>query len=155
MIPMKILSIKEKKEIEKKLNEQFGIKYVPGLIIQKGHERLFLFSGSLNPKELKELETITIIERVGVYFAKLVDGTVKLSIEGIHALKDQINKNIFELNEKDVETWMHGSELLIKTGKYGFLIMKYKDDFLGTGKASAEKITNFIPKSRRLKSKEN
>lgn len=155
MTPLKILSIKEKREIEKKLNEQFGIKYVPGLIVKKGHERLFLFSGSLNPKELKELEAITIIERVGAYFAKLVDGTVKLSIEGIYALKNQINKNIFELNENQMNLWMRGSELLVKTGKYGFLIMKYKDDFLGTGKASAEKITNFIPKSRRLKNKEN
>ena len=152
---LKILSIKEKKEIEKKLNEQFGIKYVPGLIVKKGHERLFLFSGSLNPKELKELEILVPIERVGAYFAKISDGTVKLSIEGIHALKDQINKNIFELNKEQVDLWMKGSELLVKTGKYGFLIMKYKEDFLGTGKASAEKITNFIPKSRRLKNKEN
>ena len=36
--------------------------------------------------------------------------------------------------------------------KHGFLAMKQKDDFLGTGKASAEKIGNFIPKNRRLKS---
>jgi len=31
--------------------------------------------------------------------------------------------------------------------------MKYENDMLGTGKASEEKITNFIPKSRRLKDK--
>ena len=28
--------------------------------------------------------------------------------------------------------------------------MKYKDDFLGSGKASEKKISNFIPKNRRL-----
>ena len=50
---------------------------------------------------------------------------------------------------------MMGRELLIKTGKRGFLIMKYNDDFLGTGKASEEKIGNFIPKSRRLKNRES
>jgi len=32
--------------------------------------------------------------------------------------------------------------------------MKYKNDFLGTGKASENKIGNFIPKNRRLKHKE-
>jgi len=46
---------------------------------------------------------------------------------------------------------MKGQDLQIKTGKRGFFVMKYKDDFLGCGKASQEKIGNFIPKSRRLK----
>ena len=46
-----------------------------------------------------------------------------------------------------------GEELQIETGKKDLLILKYKDDFLGCGKASEKKITNFIPKNRRLKSK--
>ena len=48
---------------------------------------------------------------------------------------------------------MKGNELEIQTGKKGFLIIKYKNDFLGCGKASEPKITNFIPKNRRLKEK--
>ncbi len=155
MIPLKILSLKEKKEIEKDLERQFGIKYVPGLIIQKGRERLFLFGGKLNPKGIKDLEMLVPIERVGVYFAKVVDGGLRLSMEGAQILRNQIEKNTFELDDKQAEIWMHGSELLIKTGKYGFLVMKHKEDILGTGKASVEKITNFIPKSRRLKNREN
>ena len=39
--------------------------------------------------------------------------------------------------------------------KKGFVIMKCEDDFLGTGKASENKIGNFIPKNRRLKYKES
>jgi NOL1/NOP2/fmu family ribosome biogenesis protein len=31
---------------------------------------------------------------------------------------------------------MKGRELNIKTGKKGFVVIKYKNDFLGTGKAS-------------------
>jgi len=50
---------------------------------------------------------------------------------------------------------MKGQDLQIKTGKRGFFVMKYKDDFLGCGKASQEKIGNFIPKSRRLKNRGN
>ena len=49
---------------------------------------------------------------------------------------------------------MKGHELPIKTGKHGFLIMKHGEDFLGTGKASEEKIGNFIPKNRRLKERQ-
>ncbi len=150
---LKILNESEKREIERELEEQFGIKNIPGLILRKGEERLFLFSGSFNKKEIKNLEKIVPVERIGVYFAKLMDGRVKLSIEGTYALKNQIEKNIFELEENQVENWMKGQELPVKTGKRGFLVMKYKNDFLGTGKASEEKIGNFIPKSRRLKNR--
>jgi NOL1/NOP2/fmu family ribosome biogenesis protein len=77
-----------------------------------------------------------------------------LSIEGTQLLKDQITKNIFELDEKQAEQWMMGQELNLTTGKKGFYIIKFKDDLLGTGKISENKISNFVPKSRRLKYKE-
>ena len=156
---LKILSIKEKKKIEEKLKAKYGISEIPGILLMKGQERVFLYTGSLSPREIKQLEESIIIERVGVYFAKMViDGgeeKIRLSIEGSHILKDQIKKNIFSLTKKQSEMWMMGQQLDIVSGKFGFLIMKYKEDFLGTGKASKEKIGNFIPKSRRLKNKGN
>ena len=150
---LKILNKNGKREIENKLKKQFGIEEVKGIIVKRGEERLFLFSGDFNERQIKNLEDIVIIERIGVYFASLFGGEIRLSIEGSQILKEQIKQNIFELNKDQAEEWMMGRELLIKTGKRGFLIMKYKDDFLGTGKASEEKIGNFIPKSRRLKEK--
>ena len=144
MIPLKILSKNAKKEIERKLNKQFGIHKIPGLILKRGRERLFLFSGSLDKKDIKELEKAVRVERIGIYFAKIADWGIRLSIEGTQLLKDQINKNIFELNKKQAEQWMKGQELLIKSGKKGFLVMKYKDNYLGCGKASEKKIGNFI-----------
>lgn len=148
---IKILNQHEKRQIEKKLNEQFGIENVPGLIVKRGEERLFLFSGNFSEKDIEHLEALVPIERIGVYFAKIIGNEIRLSIEGSQILKDQITKNIFELDSNQAEEWMKGRELLIKTGKHGFLIMKYGEDFLGTGKASEEKIGNFIPKNRRLK----
>ncbi len=150
---IKILSQYEKHEIEKKLKEQFGIENVPGLIVKRGEERLFLFSGSFSEKDIEHLEKCAFIERIGIYFAKIIGNEIRLSIEGSQILKDQIKKNIFPLNSQQAEEWMKGRELLIKTGEHGFLIMKYGEDFLGTGKASEEKIGNFIPKNRRLKDK--
>lgn len=148
---IKILNQHEKKKIEKKLNEQFGIENIPGLIIKRGEERLFLFSGSFSEKDIEQLEKCAFIERLGIYFAKIIGNEIRLSIEGSQILKDQIKKNIFTLDSKQAEEWMKGRELLIKTGKHEFLIMKYGEDFLGTGKASEEKIGNFIPKNRRLR----
>jgi len=155
---IKILNAKEKKRILNKLNEQFGIEKIPGQIIMRGKERLFLYSGYYNESQIKELSKISIIERIGVYFGKIIQDRegekIRLSIEGSQIFSKQITKNIFELpSEEDVEEWMLGRELLIKTGKRDFLVMKYKNDFLGTGKASQEKITNFIPKNRRLREK--
>ncbi len=152
---LKILNNNEKREIENRLKKQFGINEIPGIIARRSRERLFLFSGSFGTKEIKQLEEIVVIERIGVYFATSFGNEIRLSIEGSQILRGQIKKNIFELNEEQAEEWMKGRELLIKTGKRGFLIMKYKDDFLGTGKASEEKIGNFIPKSRRLKNRGN
>ena len=148
---LKILNQKEKQEIENKLNNRFGVSKISGILVKKGEERLFLFGGDFDIKQIKKLEETVPIERAGVYFAKIIKGEIRLSIEGIFLFKSQINKNIFQLTEQQFEQWMMGQELNIKTEKKGFLVMKYKDDFLGCGKASAEKISNYVPKSRRLK----
>lgn len=150
---LKILSPREKVEIVEKLKKQFGIKDVEGIFVQRGTERLFLFQGNFTQKQIQQLERTIPIERVGVYFGKLQNNELRLSIEGAQILQNQITKNIFELNNEQAEMWMHGNELNIKTDLRGFVIMKYKDNFLGCGKASAEKITNFIPKNRRLRGK--
>jgi NOL1/NOP2/fmu family ribosome biogenesis protein len=151
---IKIFNEKEKAQIAEILNEHFGIDSIPGMIVKRGEERLFLFSGSFTKKDIEKLQKCAFIERMGVYFAKITENEVRLSIEGSQILKDQIKKNIFDLNEEQTEEWMKGHELPIKTGKHEFLIMKNQDDFLGTGKASEEKIGNFIPKNRRLREKQ-
>jgi NOL1/NOP2/fmu family ribosome biogenesis protein len=152
---LKILNEKQKEDIEMKLNEQFGIKEIPGEVIMMGKEKLFLFSGSFDKKQIKKMNYFTNIERIGIYFAKIDERThdIRLSIEGVYILKDQIKKNIFNVPTQLVEEWMKGHELNIKTGKKGFIVMKHENDFLGSGKASEEKIGNFIPKNRRLKEK--
>lgn len=143
----------ETQEILESLNNQFGITKINGIILRIGQERLFLYQGSLNIEKIKELEKEVPIERVGVYFAKMQDGGIRLSIEGTHIFKDQIKKNFFIMDDVQLIDWMHGRELLVNSEKKGFLVMKHKNDLFGTGKASEQKITNFIPKTRRLKNK--
>lgn len=155
MIPLRFLNKQEKEKLVARLREQFGIKEIPWEIARFGKERIMAFSGDISEKEIFNLDRFGRIEGVGVYFAKEQNGEIRLSIEGVHLLQDQITKNIFELDEKQVEQWMMGQELNIATGKKGFFVMKFKNDFLGTGKISESKISNFIPKSRRLKYKEN
>ena len=140
-----------KEKIRKILNQQYGIESLKGEFFQSGKERLFLFTGSFPKREIRSLSILAPIERIGMYVGKIIRGEIRLTIEGTHWFKDQIKKNIFELNEQQMQQWMTGEELLIKTGKKGFLAMKYKGEFLGCGKASLEKIGNYVQKSRRLK----
>ncbi len=154
MIPIKFFKEREKERILKLLKQQFGINEIPWTLAQLGKERIIVFSGELSDREILNIDEVAHIEGVGLYFAKEQMDGIRLSIEGAQLLKDQITKNIFELDDKQAEEWMMGQDLNIKSEDRGFFIMKYKDDFLGTGKISAEKISNFIPKSRRLKYKE-
>lgn len=159
-IQLEILNHEEKKALIKDLNGQFGISELPGIILRRGKERLFFYEGNLNEKQIKNIEEEIPVERVGLYFAKIVedrrtgDKAIKLSIEGVQILQEQITKNIYQLeNEQQAEQWMTGQDLDIQTNLRGFIIIKFKDDFLGCGKASEKKIGNFIPKTRRLKDK--
>ncbi len=149
----KIFNERDKKGVLEKLNKQFGVTEIPGTLLSRGAERIFFYSGDLDRKGIVELEQTIPIERIGVYFGKFVDEKFRLSIEGVQILKDQINKNVFELDKENADLWMSGSELNVETGFKDFLIIKYGNDFLGCGKASALKIGNFVPKSRRLKIK--
>lgn len=150
-----LLSNQETKEILSKLNAQFGIKEIPGKLIKIGKERIFLFNGDFSDEQIKNLEKIAFIERIGIYLGAIFLPTdeIRLSIEGTQIFKNQITKNIFEINREQLENWMQGEELNIQTDLKGIIAIKYKDNFLGCGKASENKIGNFIPKSRRLRSK--
>ncbi|MBU3907387.1 MAG: hypothetical protein KKA64_04015 [Nanoarchaeota archaeon] len=153
-MPIKILNRREKQEILENLRERFGIQEIPFMLAQFGKEKIFAFSGDLSERQLREIEQTAFVECMGVYFAKIDERTkeIRLSIEGSQLLKNQITENIFELeNEEQLNQWMKGQDLQISTGKRGFFIIKYKEDFLGSGKASENKIGNFIPKNRRLK----
>jgi len=150
---LRVLGADEKRNIEKQLQSQFGIKEIPGKLIMIGGERLFVFLGDLDLEVLKKLDALGLIDKAGVYFAKVLENEdeIRLTIEGCWLLKNQITKNIFEIPDEQMENWMKGQDLLIQTGKKGYIAIKYHSDILGCGKASQEKIGNFTPKSRRLK----
>jgi len=155
MISLKFFNEQEREKILRQLKQQFSIKEIPWILARLGKERIIAFSGNISEKEILNLDRVAHIEGIGLYFAKEQADGIRLSIEGSQLLKSQITKNVFELNEQQAEQWMLGQEINIKTNKKGFFIMKFKDDFLGTGKISQNRITNFVPKSRRLKFKEN
>ena len=147
---MKILRSTQKKKILKQLNEQFGITSLPYLVLQFGKEKLRAYSGSFSIEEINQLDTNLRIENMGLYFAKKQIDGIRLTLDGTQLLKDQITKNILNLDDKQAQQWLQGNDLLIESDRT-FKILKYNDEFLGCGKSTGERITNSIAKERRIK----
>ena len=149
---MKPLTSTDKKRIIEQLDKQFGIKELPYLVLQFGPEKLRVYTGNLSKEEIYYLDRELRIENMGLYFAKYEreNNEIRLTIDGIQLLKNQITKNIFELNDEQAEQWLRGNDLQIKTDT-NWKILKHKNEFIGCGKSTGEKITNFMPKERRIK----
>lgn len=139
----------EKKEIINKLNEQFGIEDLSYLLLQFGKEKIRGYSGSLSKEEIMKMSQYARIEIIGLYIMK-EEGDFRLTVDAAHHLKSQIKKNIAELKGEQFRLWIrgHNLEMPLERGTY---IVKYKDDFLGTGKSNGQILFNYIPKDRRLK----
>jgi NOL1/NOP2/fmu family ribosome biogenesis protein len=141
----------EKEKIIKKLNEQFGITNLPYLLLMFGAEKVRLYSGGLSKDELLALDRTLRIENLGLYFANKKDNEeIRLTLDAVQLLKPQITKNILEIDEKQAKEWLKGYDLNIITEK-GFKIISYKKEFIGCGRSTGDRITNFVPKERRIK----
>jgi len=148
---IRFIKSSEKKRILQKLNEQFGIEKLPYLLIESGREKIRAFSGNLLKEEIKLLSRLVNIELIGIYLIKREkDIDLRLSLDAIHLLKDQVKNNIIEINESQLNDWIRGNDLNIQAEK-GIVIIRHKEDFIGCGKSNSQKIFNYIPKERRLR----
>jgi CRISPR/Cas system CMR-associated protein Cmr3 (group 5 of RAMP superfamily) len=145
----KFIQSKEKKEIIEELERQFGITNLPYLLIRTGAEKVRAYSGSLSKDEIMEIDRLVNIEIIGEYFLKQ-EGEIRLSTDAIHLLKGQITKNVIEIDEVQLHSWMRGQNIDLKS-EPGVKIISHKGDFVGCGKSNGEKIFNFVPKERRLR----
>jgi NOL1/NOP2/fmu family ribosome biogenesis protein len=147
---MEIVRSTDKKRISDQLKEQFGISKVPYLLLRFGKEKIRAFSGSLLTDELRILDHNLRIEAAGLYLGKQQDDGIRLNLDAIYLLKDQITKNILELTDEQTKEWFSGHDLILK-GENSFKILKNNGEIIGCGKSTGEKITNFMPKERRIK----
>jgi NOL1/NOP2/fmu family ribosome biogenesis protein len=166
---IQILNNAKKKKILKEIS-YLGLSKIPQALIKTGSERLRAFSGSLDTEKIYALWRILPIEGVGLYIGK--DSTnrsgvreVRLSLDGLHVYKDQINSNIITLSSEQEIEWFKGKNLELSEEQ----IVEFKDlgkefvavrssdekDFVGTAKIGGSKhdtLFGFLPKERRRKS---
>jgi len=147
---MKPLTSASKKKILNHLNQQFGIQELPYLLLQFGKEKLRLYSGSLSKQELINLDKQLRVETMGLYFAKQQPDGLRLSLDGTQLFKSQITKNVLSIDNKQADRWFRGNDLEIQE-ESALKILENNKDFIGCGKSTGERITNSIPKERRIK----
>ena len=147
---LKVLNKKEIKRILDKIKEQYGIDEISldyGML-QNKDGKIFLITKNINKVDLNKLR----INELGLYVAKY-DKEFRLTIEGSQLFGRFATKNVHEINEEDSYFWMSGKDITCNKIYNGFVIIKYKDNFLGSGKWKDNKILNYIPKERRIKVK--
>ena len=85
----------------------------------------------------------------GLYFGTLEENGIRLSIEGAFIVGRIAKKNVIELDDDMAMAWMSGRDLELPVR--GYVILKWRNYFLGCGKGNGKIVKNYVPKERRLK----
>ena len=159
-----LLDKAKKKRIIAEVSD-LGLKKIPQLLIKSGAERIRAFSGSLSKEEIMEIWRIAPIEGIGLYVGKeRIDKRtgvreIRLSLDGLHTWKEQIDGNVLVLVKGQEREWFKGEDIDLVEGQFDkencFVAVKSEDgkDFIGTGKISSDGkvLHSFLPKERRRK----
>ncbi len=147
METLKALNKKHIKELLKNIEEHYGIKELKldYIFYQSNKGKVFLLSNKF--KELNH-ENLNI-NSLGLYFANIKDREIRLSVEGSQLIGNKAKKNVVEINEEELKNWLTGEDLEMKKGE-GFVLIKNKDDFYGSGKITKDRVLNFVPKEKRM-----
>ncbi|MBC8500518.1 MAG: hypothetical protein ISS25_03075 [Nanoarchaeota archaeon] len=144
---LKILNSKETKRILKLLKQQFGFEGKLGFVfLVNNKDRVYVVNRDIERVELEKLR----INALGLYFGTFIKGELRLSIEGSQIIGPRAKKNILDINDKEFEIWLKGEDFKMNTDLEGFVLVKYRDDFVGCGKVSNGTLLNYVPKARRL-----
>ena len=148
MAELNILNKKKIKEILALIKKQWGTDFKTELVfLMNTQNKIFLVNREVFNLNLEKLR----INSIGLYFGELKNNELRLSIEGSQLIGNNAKQNIVELNEKQAMQWLKGQDIDIKGNYKGFVIIKHKNDFLGTGKYKHGKVLNFVSKARRFK----
>ena len=147
-LQLKVLNSKEVKEIMKSVEEQWGcrLKLDYGFL-ENTKNRIFIVNREISEIDISKLR----VNNIGMYFCEDDGVGIRLSIEGSQIIGPHATKNIIEVSDLEAKQWFKGEDLPCERNDLsGFVIIKNRKDFLGTGKASKGNILNFVSKTRRI-----
>lgn len=128
-------------EVEKLLKEQFGIEKLPFRLEERGKGRFYAFTCDFEGSHHR-----------GIYFGTLERGGFRLSIDGAALAGRLATKNVVEVDDREAERWMRGEDIQAEgAGEVrGYVLLKWRNFFIGCGRGDGKKIRNFVAKNRRI-----
>jgi NOL1/NOP2/fmu family ribosome biogenesis protein len=140
---LKILNTRGVKEIKELLEQQFGftdtLNYV---FLLTGKGKIYIANKEVFNIDLDKLN----VSSIGLYFGEIEKDGLRLSIEGSQLVGPKAKKGVVEVD--DYVGWMRGED--IDCDGEGYVIVKYHNDYLGSGRAKEGKVLNYVGKARRI-----
>ena len=148
MQKLKILNKREVKKILEVMKKQWecDIK-MEYCFLMNNKDKIFIVNDDISRIDLDKIR----INNMGMYFGEMKDSNLRLSIEGSQLIGNSVKKNILELDDYELNSWVKGEDFVMETELNGFVLIKHKNDFYGTGRMGNGKLFNFVPKARRLR----
>ena len=148
---LKILGKRHVKKIFALIKKQWGADvYFKHVFLQDRNGKLYIINRDISRVDVNKLQ----INSIGMYFGAIANEELRLSIEASQMIGPSAEKNTINLKKEQISIWLAGNDLDYLGEERGFVLIRYKNDFLGAGRIKEGKILNFIPKPRRLKSTE-
>jgi NOL1/NOP2/fmu family ribosome biogenesis protein len=153
---LKILNRKETDAVLDLVRQQWGAEIEIGhAMLRNTQNRIYLAGRDVFSIDMDRLN----ISSVGMYFGEIIrEEHIRLSIEGSQLVGPSATKNVVELGDSEAREWLRGIDIDKKLDTKGFVIIRHRnkfgDDFLGCGKSMGDKILNYVPKARRVTSRD-
>ncbi|MBI2146866.1 hypothetical protein HYU19_00130 [Candidatus Woesearchaeota archaeon] len=162
---LQILNAKDLRGIFKLLESQWGIRestlkkrFERYALLMNAKKKIYLVTKEISRIDLSQLR----VDSLGIYFGENHNANeLRLSIEGSQLLGGLAAKNVLSLAKEQMRQWLKGEDLELSAipaagdgkgldGGNGFVLVKWENDFLGSGKCKDGKLWNYIPKTRRI-----
>ena len=143
------LNSKQIKVLKQKLKGQFGFESpLDYAFLKNAKNKVFIINRDIERVDFEKLR----INSTGTYFCEEKDTEVRMSIEGSQIIGPNSTKNVIDLDQKQQRQWLKGEDLEYPGTSPGFVILRCEDDFLGCAKHKQDKLFNYVPKERRIRS---
>jgi NOL1/NOP2/fmu family ribosome biogenesis protein len=144
---LKVLNAREKKEINKRIKEQWDCEIDKSLVfLLSNKNKLYVAEKDLGLVDFAKLR----VDNIGLYVCTVSEKDIRLSIEGSQLLGRIAKKNVVEITKEEVRQWFRGEDIKTDVKMNGFVILKCGEDFVGCGRITEKGILNFVPKVRRV-----
>ncbi|AEC52594.1 hypothetical protein PNA2_1679 [Pyrococcus sp. NA2] len=125
--------------VKEMLIEQYG--YAPeGMILKVRGKRIYAYKGCEFPENGHE----------GIYIGTIEKDGIRLTIEGAFIIGPKAKKNVIVLDDEKARRWMRGENVQVSSENEGWVIIKWREFWLGGGKLKDGVLINYVPKERRL-----